>query len=345
VPQLDELLGDPCWFPTALDSGAGTIRFGHIDRDTLASESFLDERMHGAITRWESASLSAVVSALESEQRKAPPFVFHTAFCCSTLLARALDQPGVAFALKEPDILMSLANALRVDEQLQQSPARMSALVRTVFGLLGRRFTADELVLIKPTNSANNLIPYAVETGARVILLYGGLRDYLISVLKKGEACKSFVRQQYNIFALDPKGLGAIPQRQAVAFTDLQACAMVWRHQMELFQRVLSSAPQGQVASLEFTSLLDAPAAVLGEVARHLELDHSEAALESVACGEIFSKNSKFADQEYSADQREQDASLIGERYAEALDLIENWAAQLNLGEDLRLPLSCRLMP
>lgn len=301
--------------------------------------------MYGAITRWESASLSAVVSALESEQTKAPPFIFHTAFCCSTLLARALDVPGVALALKEPDILMGLANALRVDEQLRQSPARMSALVRTVFGLLGRRFSAGEPVLIKPTNSANNLVPYAVESGARVILLYGGLRDFLISVLKKGEACKSFVRQQYNIFALDPAGLGTIPQRQAVAFTDLQACALVWRHQMELFQRVLASAPPDQVASLEFTSLLDAPAAVLREVARHLELDHSEATLESVASGEIFTKNSKFADQEYSTDQREQDASQVGERYADALDLIENWATQLKLGEDLRLPLSSGLMP
>lgn len=344
MSQLDELIGNPCWFPAALDSGADTIKFGYIDRETLASEPFLDQRMYGAITRWESASLRAVVSAFESEQPKAPAFIFHTAFCCSTLLARALDVPGVAVALKEPDILMGLANALRVDQQLRQSPARMTALVQTVFGLLGRRYSADEPVLIKRTNSANNLIPYAVEFGARVILLYGGLSDYLVSVLKKGEACKSFVRQQYNIFALDPDGLGAIPQRQAVAFTDLQACAMVWRHQMELFQRVLSPAPRDQLASLEFTGLLDAPAVVLQQVARHLQLGHSDATLEAVADGEIFSKNSKFADKEYSAGQREQDASIIEKRYAEALDLIEDWATQLRLGEDLRLPLPGGLM-
>ena len=31
-------------------------------------------------------------------------FIFHSAFCCSTVLARAFDIPGIAMGLKEPPI-------------------------------------------------------------------------------------------------------------------------------------------------------------------------------------------------------------------------------------------------
>jgi len=237
-------------------------------------------------------------------------------------------------------VLMGLANALRVDDQVSQSGSHAEALVNTVFGLLARRFDDGECVLVKPTNAANNLLGHAIKAGANVVLLYGDLRSFLVSVLKKGEPCKSFVRKQYNIFALDPDGLAAIPQRQAVAFTDLQAAALVWRHQMEVFQRALAIAPRNQVVSLDFKLLLEAPAQILSAVSQHLGLQHTDSAIETIAEGPIFSRNSKFADQAYSAEQRDEDTSRIEEQDGETLDLIEHWATQTSLGETLRMPLA-----
>ncbi len=225
MPHLSELLNDPSWFPGVLNTKAGTLCFNRIDRDSLSREAFLDQRMAGSVTARETASLSDVIAAVSSEVKPTPAFIFHSAFCCSTLLAKALDLPGTAISLKEPEVLMGLANAHRVDKQVRQSSIRAKALVHTIFILLARQFTPTERVLIKPTNSANNLLPDAIATGAQVLLLYGDLRSFLVSVLKKGEACKSFVRQQYNIFALDAKGLAGIPARQAISFTNLQAVA------------------------------------------------------------------------------------------------------------------------
>jgi hypothetical protein len=339
VAQLPELLKDPAWFPAAIDTKAGTLGFARIDRDSLSKEAFLDQRMAGSVTAQETARLAEVIAGFSGQQQTAPAFIFHTAFCCSTLLARALDAPGTALALKEPDVLMGLANVLRVDEELRRSRDRAEALVQSIFGLLARRFAGDERILIKPTNAANNLLPDAVRCGAPVVLLYGDLRSFLVSVLKKGEACKSFVRQQYNIFALDADGLAAIPQRQAVAFTDLQAATAVWRHQMELFQRTLGASRRDQVVSLNFKTLLEKPVPVLQAVARHLDLPHSDAALESIVNGPIFTRNAKFAGQAYDAGRRDRDAQTIEERYGETLDLIETWGGQLDLGTDLRMPL------
>jgi len=339
LAQLPGLLNDPAWFPAAIDAKAGTLGFARIDRDSLSKEAFLDQRMASSVTAQETAGLAEVIAGLSGQQQAAPAFIFHTAFCCSTLLARALDAPGTALALKEPDVLMGLANVLRVDEELRGSRDRAEALVQSIFGLLARRFADDERILVKPTNAANNLLPDAVRCGAPIVLLYGDLRSFLVSVLKKGEACKSFVRQQYNIFALDAEGLAAIPQRQAIAFTDLQAATVVWRHQMELFQRTLSACQRKQVVSLDFRMLLEKPVPVLQAVARHLDLPHSVAALESVVNGPIFTRNAKFADQAYNTGQRNQDVETIEERYGETLDLIGDWGGQLDLGTKLQMPL------
>jgi hypothetical protein len=46
-------------------------------------------------------------------------FVFHTAFCCSTLLARALDVPGSSMGLKEPSVLVDFASVWLQRRQTQ----------------------------------------------------------------------------------------------------------------------------------------------------------------------------------------------------------------------------------
>jgi hypothetical protein len=344
LAHVADLLNDPAWFPCALDTRAGTVSFARISRDAVSKEAFLDQRMHGSITGREMAALSEVLATLAGRQHKPPAFIFHTAFCCSTLLASALDKPGSVLALKEPDILMGLANALRVDAKARQSSKHAEALVQAVFALLATSCGGDERVLIKPTNAANNLLPLAIAAGAPVLLLYGSLRSFLVSVLKKGEACKAFVRGQYNIFALDPEGLAAVPQRQAVAFTDLQAAAMVWRHQLELFQRALAVTPREQLVSLDFKRLTATPVPVLQAVARHLDLPHSNAGIEAIANGPVFSRNAKFTHQEFRPEQVDQDVRVIEERYGETLDLIENWANRTSLGTTLPMPLPGAIM-
>ena len=340
MAHLPELLNDPTWFPAALDTRAATISFARISRDALSKEAFLDQRMDGSVTGRETVSLADVMATVADQRHKPPAFIFHTAFCCSTLLASALDVPGSVLALKEPNILMDLANALRVDVQARQSRKHAEALVQAILTLLATSSASNEDILIKPTNAANNLLPYAIKSGAPMLLLYGSLRSFLVSVLKKGEACKSFVRGQYNIFALDPDGLVAIPQRKAVALTDLQAAAVVWRHQLELFQRALAGTGRDQVVSLDFKRLTATPVPVLQAVTRHLDLPHNNAELESIANGPVFRRNAKFSGQVFSPEQVDQDVRLIEEQYGETLDLIENWAKQISLGTTLPMPLS-----
>ncbi len=326
------LARDPAWFPHALDANRRMLTLARIGRAGLSNEPFLDQRMQKSVTGSATAPFDAVAAAAPNQ---APPsFIFHTAFCCSTLMAKALDASGAVLALKEPNILMDAANVLRMANDAEAARRTVAGAVN----LLARRHAPGEHILIKPTNTANNIAPMIAASGAPVILLYGDLRGFLLSVLKKGEACKAFTRKQYTILALDKEGVAAIPERQALGFTDLQIAALVWRHQMELFARVLSSGA-GNVRSLYFRDLLKDPKDVLKAAASHLKLDLSDEVLEANVAA-VFSKNSKFADQEYTPEERSRDERSLAELHGGEIDLIENWARQLKLAVDLseRLP-------
>ena len=97
-------LSDPTWFPIGFDLKADTLTFLKTNRQTLSEAAFLDQRFYPAAPQTQAITLS---TALQEVAQTAPiNWIFHTAFCCSTLMARALDIPGKSLALKEPDILM-----------------------------------------------------------------------------------------------------------------------------------------------------------------------------------------------------------------------------------------------
>ena len=340
--DLESILSDPAWFPENLDTGRDVIRFARVTADGLRSTPFLDQRMAPIVSDRRDVRLSDAMTAWRANKARKthiPAFIFHSAFCCSTLLARALDLPGTCLSLKEPDILMGLSNAIRVDENLKRNPDAQNQLVDFVFELLGRRFATGERVLLKPTNSANNLLGHALRLNAPTLTLYGDLRSFLVSVIKKGEPGRGFVRLQYNIFSLDPGALGAIPQRQAMGFTDLQVAALIWRHQLESFTAHLAQARAGNPASLDFRKLLGDPAATLLAVSKHLKFRHGREALSATANGPVFKQNSKDAQEEYDSARRDQEEAALEARHGETLDLIVPWANNVTLDRPLSLPL------
>ena len=329
--QARDLARDPTWFPHAFDARQGAVACVKITRERLAAEPFLDQRMEKSVTGTASAPLTALMA--ETKPPGLPSLIFHTAFCCSTLMAKALDARGSVLALKEPNIMMEASNLLRMANGKAAEQQAWSSIAG-IIDLLSRRHEAGERILIKPTNTANNLIPFMTGAGAPVILLYGDLRAFLVSVLKKGEACKAFIRKQYTIFMLDREGVAGIPERQGLGLTDLQIAALVWRHQMELFARMLSKHGGKNVRSLYFRDLLKAPEATLAAASKHLKLEIDENTL-AANVADVFSKNSKFEDQEYTPEERSRDEQSLEDRHRTELDMIEGWAKQMRFAVDV----------
>ena len=331
-----DILSDPHWFPAKLDVATRTMTFVRTDRAALSAAPFLDERFTQTQTNAVRLSLVEVLS--HKVQTTAPPnWIFHTAFCCSTLMARALDVPGYSLSLKEPGILMELANAKRMAHQNGLSASELNQLIDAVFSLLSRRFSPSEVIIIKPTNPANPVAADALARGHKAIFMVSELKDFLISVLKKGEPCKAFMRTLFNIFALDPAPLGKIPQRQALTFTDLQIASLVQQHQME-FLTGLGTTYSAQTRAFDGNLLPTDPAIYLSAAKNHFDLDWPNGTAQAKAASDVFSRNSKFGDETYSGDARAEDAAEIEALHSEALSITLQWAATLSLGGPANMP-------
>ncbi|HSG88862.1 MAG TPA: hypothetical protein VLA56_06600 [Pseudomonadales bacterium] len=323
---------DPTFFPAAFDATAGTLSFCRAERRTLSEAAFLDDRfVAGAESLGAIAAATLSGRAAADTTPAAPAFVLHTAFCCSTLISRCLDLPGINLSLREPGVLMDLANALRMVPP-ERRPAVREALAVTV-GLLARGHAPGERILVKPTNAATSLYASLLEVApdARAVLLFSGLRAFLVSVLKKGEAGRHFVRALYNIFALDGTGLSRIPARQAMAFTDLQVAALVWRHQVESFQGLLDALPGERLHVLDGDRFLADPRAALGALCGFLRLDVDDETLDAVATGPALARDAKFDDQAFDVGTRRSEARAVESRWGTELDLICGWAGPLVL--------------
>ena len=316
------------------------VSFARFNRDALARASFLDYRIDDAANGWAEISVDSLLAddiGLETNRR--PAFLFHTSYCCSTLLTRALDKPGVVLALREPDIIMGLSNAYRMAAS-RSAIEETDKLRDVLLALIARPHHGDERVLIKPTNAANNLAPLFARLGISMILLYGDLRGFLASVIKKGDPSKTIIRQIYRVFAMDEAGVSVIPQRDALALTDLQIAALVWRHQIEMFNEMLTAPGADNIRSLDFRRFLENPADTLLAASEHLAFAYNGEQCRAIAGSDLFRRDAKDVSVDYSARQRNDEETALMAQNADALNLIENWAFNLSLwpAKTRRLP-------
>eukprot|EP01137_Pigoraptor_chileana_P025078 Opistho-2@94009 len=189
-PALRQLLSDPSWLPHRYDERRDAFHLLQVDRAGRAGIPFLtDEHLQGRAPRV--VDRAQVVAAAPAA---APVhFIFHSAYCCSTLLARLLDMPGVASTLKEPVFLNDM-----VGWRHRGGEGRRIAMVLDQgLGLLARPFDAGEAVIIKPSNVVNALIPamMAMKPDAKALLLYAPLEQYLSSIARKGMWSRLWVRE------------------------------------------------------------------------------------------------------------------------------------------------------
>lgn len=209
---------DPAWLPHRIDVATRQVEFLRITRAELSAPAFLADRKPAAAS--ERALLTFDVVARMQPRTGPVHFIFHTAFCRSTLLVRALDIPGVAVGLSEPGIIASLVNAGKAG----------TALVRPILDLLSRPHAEDETVFVKPTNHANRLMPalLAARPDAKAVLMTGGLAPFLAAVVRRGLMGRRWGRQlllEMQSYAGMDFGMDA---RESFAMTDLQAAGLAW---------------------------------------------------------------------------------------------------------------------
>ena len=326
---MSTIASDPVWLPHRYDPGHDAIHFRRTPRSAHGKATFLTDEHLGEAKPTVMARAQAVAQA----GKPAPlHFILHSAFCCSTLLARAFDAPGLAMGLKEPVILNDL-----IGWQLRGGDARQIASVLDgSLRLLERPFAPGEAVVIKPSNVVNAMAPLILQLRpqARALLLHAPLRVFLGSVARKGMDGRLWVRDllvkqlKQGLHGFGFSGEDYLGQ------TDLQVAAMGWLAQQALFARMASQFG-AQVRCLDSEELLAAPEPAIAALARLFDVPLDTRA---IVAGPIFSHHSKDG-QAFTADDR------TAERAAEAghhdeIEKVAIWteAVAKAAGVPMRLP-------
>ena len=153
VETVDDLarstVADARWFPLRFNVQTREFHFAFIPAEVHREIAFLKDVKPGPADMralpWSAVS-SASIRGLELH------LILHSGLGGSTLLARALGQPGVAAALQEPPILTDA-----IAFGLFNSSAESKVLLDDVTRLLSRPLSAGEATLCKMNSISNGL--------------------------------------------------------------------------------------------------------------------------------------------------------------------------------------------
>lgn len=345
-PLTNRFVGERMWFPLRLDLASGKLTFVLADRETIAEQPFLEEE------RWNTRDLPhrqvdlQDVLAVEPAQPAKPRinFVWHTAFCCSTLISRALDRPGCNFSLREPSVLMAMADAKR-DGQFEPGK-RHAHLPEAMFAMFDQPFFPDAQVTVKPTNAANTLLAEAATlTDGKMLFLYSDCRSFLISLAKRSEHGRSFARRLFTRIAGDGNAQAQWPMQKLFELSDLEIGALVWHMQIAEFQRVTPMLSEGRVASLDCDAFLAAPRATLEALdsffGYRLGSDH----IDQLLRGPLLQQDPKKVDTPFEWRQRLEEKRDIGSQIGKVLDDIVAWSYDVCPATPRDEPLPWALLP
>ena len=326
---------DPQWLAHRYDPGHDAIHFIPAPREIHRATTFLiDDHLPSGLT--------PVVLRRDDVMATSPSaapihFLFHSGYCCSTLLSRATDKPGWAMGLKEPMILNDLVGWRRRGGQ----GADMATVLDNVLTLLARPFAPGEAVVVKPSTVINALAPaiLALRPDACAIVMYAPLRTYLASIAKKGIDGRRWVRTLLTGMLDDNLVRLGFSTRDYLEQTDLQVAALGWLAQQQLYADMIARYGPSRVRSLDSTRLLADPAAAMTEMGALFRQPLSVEDAHAVAAGPVFTRHSKsgeaFGTAERDAEHRDAAAA-----HADEIHKVAEWAAVVarSAGIDLDAP-------
>lgn len=331
--DLLRIMTDAEWLAHRYDPGHDAFHMRHVPRQRHAEVPFLTDACLGELA---DPLILRRSDAMAAASAPAPlHFIFHSAYCCSTLLAAAFDIPGMAMGLKEPVLLNDI---IGWRHQGAKGPD-VARVLDEGLRLLARPFEPGGAVVVKPSNVVNPLIPaiMTLQSGARAVLLYAPLEAYLASIARKGMWGRLWVRDLFGKLIREAMiaPLGISPD-QYLGLTDIQVAAVGWLAQQHQFKMLLERFGD-RMAALNSDTLMAHPVESMIALSRHFRLDLGEQAARAIVNGPVFAKDAKSGGA-FGADQRSADARQGLTTYAEEIQKVLVWAR--TIAEQADIPMN-----
>jgi hypothetical protein len=339
MTDASAVLREPEWLPHRYDADRDHIHFVHADRARHRAATFLtDEYLP-------SAQQPFVINRPAAVANAAPPapvhFLFHSAFCCSTLLVRALDREGVAMGMSEPQILNDIVGWRH---RVAVEGPKVAMVLDHSLRLLARPFSPGEATVLKPSNLLNGLAAamLSLRPEAHALLLHAPLDAFLGSIARKGLWGRVWIRDL--LVKLGREGLldFGIAGDELLKLTDIQVAALCWLGQHRLFAQ-LAKRFSPRVRTLDSELLMARPADAIAALASLYQLALPPEAIAEIVAGPAFTRNSKTGAAFSAADRAaEREAGLMA--HADEVGKVSIWARELARAHGLALELPTPLI-
>jgi len=340
TPQMQASLTSvskhPDMFPVRIDFADDKAWLVKMSPRWYRESVFLDPaRIKGTIVV--EANINWLKQTCDSIEWQPLSFIFHTAFCGSTLMSQSLDALFQSLPLREPEALGNLL----VYQRSNPEGKGVQDSADLVLKLLSRRYTANEPVVVKANDYANPLINLLSGShySMPLLFMYTPLDEFLAGCLKAKNRL-AWIRQRYqSIVDIAVRKLGLLPEVQINDDAYGKMAAVYWSYNIALYLDVLQQAAS-QARSLDFNQMLERPLEVVVEAGTFFGLtprQNVNATAEIERLFGVYSKNSKFT---YSPKQRVEDIQSALKQHRNELDEAEQLARQL-LGNEYaveRLP-------
>lgn len=330
-----KIISDPEWLAHRYDEQADSFHYRRVPRGRHAEVGFATDDYLGVeanpvvIRREEAARLLGEQAPIH--------FIFHSAFCASTMLVRALDLQGSAMGISEPVILNDMVGWRRRGADIP----RHARVMDDALGQLSRSWGAGEAVVVKPSNIFNGLAmgALALRPNAKALLLYAPIEEFLLSVARKGMWCRLWVRELLEGQLKEGMVDLGFEARDYFRQTDLQAAGVGWLAQQMLFHRMADKFGSARIATMDSETLTGDPAVSVARVAGHFGLGKNSST--DYADHPAIGRNSKSG-AGFERGERQLDQARAREVYGDEIEKVAEWTRVVGerRGISLELPFS-----
>ena len=347
--NVEHLIDDPSYLAYKFDFNTESIEFLSLEDGDISRATWLKRDAFDANARSVMVPLADVVMTLKSKAtptRKPTRFLFHTAYCASTYLSRCLSVEGVSVSLREPQILLDAANAKRLQWRSQTCSIDFRHLPSLALRLLQKHAQVNEVLIIKPINSVNNIIAELLQaSGSRnALMLYTDARNFLLSTLKKGEEAKQRQRAMFDLLRCDFPHLSQLGLSDVINMSDLKVSLTLWRLQLQQAEQALNNPSlNGRIQSLYAENIIKNSDAALHATNNFLELGIPNDALDDIVNGDLSTQDAKDINRQFSVAKREASYQRIEEFYGDDLTNGYQWLTTNNASVSLMPKLSAAL--
>jgi len=301
----ESLSRSPELFPLLLDLANDSVTLVRLQRPEYTAASFLDQRILTSriprrIVSWpEIARATAAAELVESCH-----YIFHIGHVGSTLLSRLLANDPRMFALREPAILRTLAQAASFSGVAAWTAQEAENRLSTCLKLWSRKFEARQKVCLKATSIVSEMAAALLSRpyGPRAILMYSAPEIYLAAILGAPHSPR-------EAQLLAPDRLQRLERRLDAPLPPLstmhqgEIVAMSWACEMTALMEAKYAGGDRAIA-VDFDAFLAQPVSGLSRAFAHYGIAVSDAEIEAILRGPDMRRYSKAPEHAYDGNLR-----------------------------------------